>query len=90
MEVNTMTQDLSGSWADEARGLELVNLEFEELLREHPNWFHCYEDAAPLDLVTRAELGALAATAPNGFARGLIYSILAMRVAFGPRAAQLQ
>ncbi|SCX48726.1 hypothetical protein [Variovorax sp. EL159] len=48
-----------------------------ELEARHTEWYDTFE-AGPWNM-TRAELEALAKTAPNGFSRGLAYAWLAAR-----------
>ncbi|WP_431273263.1 hypothetical protein ACQ858_13650 [Variovorax ureilyticus] len=81
MEATAETTNLSSRWAAEDAGLTLANQEFEQLRSQHREWFNRFEDLNSLDRVTRPELAELASCAPRGFARGLMYSLLAMRVA---------
>jgi hypothetical protein len=73
---NDMSNNV-GSWLglDELCG---TAEEWAGLERSHTAWYDAYQSAWPW-ATTRAELLELARTAPNGFARGVIYGWLAAR-----------
>lgn len=53
---------------------------FNELRKEHPEWFALYDETDP-DTCSRAELVDLMASAPTPFSKGVVYGKYSMRLA---------
>lgn len=72
------SKNLTHVAAFEEKTIEACALKFEELQKNHLEWFESYEDAVPNN-APRQEVVELLASAPNDFAAGLMYGIFMMR-----------
>jgi hypothetical protein len=63
----------------EAEGIECCQAEMKALREQHALWFYAYEDADP-DTAGPEEVLALLQSAPDGFAKGLIFGKFTLRM----------
>lgn len=63
----------------EAAAITRCDKSMQDLQVQHPDWFELFDDTLP-DSAPRAEVVELMHTAPNDFARGMMYGKFTMRL----------
>ncbi|SCX72637.1 hypothetical protein [Variovorax sp. EL159] len=66
--------------ANEAAGMALVEQQWDEIRKDHPDWYARYDQVMPDTAASRSEMAELWATAPTPWAAALIYGKLTLRL----------
>jgi hypothetical protein len=74
-----MTTDTQSLRSLETDALASCSRSMQLLRVKHPDWFELFDDILP-DNAPRADVVELMASAPNDFAKGLMYGKFTMRV----------
>lgn len=74
-----MTTETTTQPSLESQAMFSCERSMQDLQARHPDWFELYDDTVP-DNAPRADVVELLASAPNDFAKGLMYGKFTMRV----------
>lgn len=66
--------------ANEAAGMALVEHQWDEIRKNHPDWYARYDEVMPDTTGSRSEMAELWASAPTPWAQALIYGKFTLRL----------
>lgn len=66
--------------ANEAESMALVEHQWDQIRKDHPDWYARYDESMPDTAASRSALAELWATAPTPWAAGVVYGKFTLRL----------